>query len=210
MSLPPTPSPPPVRATQHLNSATEYSESPTATKQLLIFPDPLASRDKTRGSLCCPDSAMVPALFPSLTTSSESQDPSDKFPVGFSYPGIGVHTHNRKSSLDKASPYAFSGCAGSSLPRGLPTAPSGGECGPALWLRRHESSLQWLLSLALGLGSTAVAHSLSCLRKRGSSQDPGIDPCLLRWQEPDSLPLRHQGSPLYTILMGIREKPSLP
>ena len=51
-------------------------------------------------------------------------------------------------------------------------------------------------------GSVAVAHSLSTAC--GIFPDQGSTPCLLHWQA-DSLPLRHQGSPLYTILMGMEK-----
>ena len=80
-----------------------------------------------RGSLCCPDSVMGPALFPSLTTSSESQDPSDKFPVGFSYPEFISVLTTANPHLIKPLHMIFSGCVGSSLLRGLFS--NGGECG---------------------------------------------------------------------------------
>ena len=53
-------------------------------------------------------------------------------------------------------------------------------------------------------GSVGAAHSLSCLTACGIFPHQGSTPCLLHWQA-DSLPLCHQGSPLYTILMGMEK-----
>ena len=145
---------------------------------------------------------MVPALFPSLTTSSESQDPSDKFPVGFSYPEF-------VSVLTTANPHLIK-------PPHMPfLAVLGPLChvGFSLVVASVDGSLaaahEVLTAVAplVGFrhaGSAAVAHSLSCLTARGIFPDQGSTPCLLHWQA-DSLPLRHQGSPLYTILMGIEK-----
>ena len=54
----------------------------------------------------------------------------------------------------------------------------------------------------LGLQSTSsavVVHRLSCLVVCGSFPDQGLNLCLLDWQA-DSLPLDHQGSPLFWVL----------
>ena len=47
---------------------------------------------------------------------------------------------------------------------------------------------------ALGTGSLAVAHGLSCSKACAIFPDPGSNPCLLHWQA-DSWPLSHQGKP---------------
>ena len=48
-------------------------------------------------------------------------------------------------------------------------------------------------------GSVIVAHGPSCSVARGIFPDQGLNPCPLHWQA-DSQPLRHQGSPLTTII----------
>ena len=52
---------------------------------------------------------------------------------------------------------------------------------------------------APGLWSTgsAVVHGLRCSTACGIFPDQGLNPCLLHWQV-DSLPLSHQGSPLFS------------
>ena len=45
-------------------------------------------------------------------------------------------------------------------------------------------------------GSVVVAHGLSCSSACGIFPDQRSNPCLLHWQV-DSLPLSHQGSPVY-------------
>ena len=47
-------------------------------------------------------------------------------------------------------------------------------------------------------GSVVVAHGPSCSAACGIFPDQGSNPCPLRWQA-DSQPLRHQGSPMWTI-----------
>ena len=55
---------------------------------------------------------------------------------------------------------------------------------------------------ALGTwASAAVAHGLSCSTACGILPDQGLNPCPLHWQA-DSQPLRHQGSPRFTIFKG--------
>ena len=51
-------------------------------------------------------------------------------------------------------------------------------------------------------GSVLVAHKLSCSAACGIFPDQGSNLCLLHWQA-DSLPLRHQGSPLIIVLIYI-------
>ena len=46
--------------------------------------------------------------------------------------------------------------------------------------------------------SVAVVHGLSCSAACGSFLDQGSNSCLLDWQM-DSLPLSHQGSPLFGV-----------
>ena len=84
-----------------------------------------------------------------------------------------------------------------------------------LWLRCVGSSLQWLPSLQsrgsrrVGFsscgswvpehrlkGHTGLSFSMAC----GIFPDQGSNLCLLYWQE-DSLPLSHQGSPHYFLLI---------
>ena len=48
-------------------------------------------------------------------------------------------------------------------------------------------------------GSVIVAHGPSCSAACGIFPDQGPNPCPLHWQA-DSQPLRHQGSPLISIL----------
>ena len=52
------------------------------------------------------------------------------------------------------------------------------------------------------LGLYTVVHRLSCSKACGIFPDQGSNPCLLHWQA-DSLPLRHQGSPLVIVLIYI-------
>ena len=49
-------------------------------------------------------------------------------------------------------------------------------------------------------GSVVVAHGPSCSAACGILPDQGSNPCPLHWQA-DSQPLRHQGSPEWTILI---------
>ena len=51
------------------------------------------------------------------------------------------------------------------------------------------------------VGSVVVAHGPSCSVACGIFPDQGSNPCPLHWQA-DSQPLRHQGSPLPSILNG--------
>ena len=46
------------------------------------------------------------------------------------------------------------------------------------------------------MSSGAVVHGLSCSAARGIFPDQGSNLCLLHWQA-DSLPLSHQGSPVF-------------
>ena len=50
------------------------------------------------------------------------------------------------------------------------------------------------------VGSVVVAHGLICSAACGIFLDQGSNPCPLHWQA-DSQPLRHQGSPMYYILI---------
>ena len=50
-----------------------------------------------------------------------------------------------------------------------------------------------------GAGSVVVAHGPSSSTACGILPDQGSNPCPLHWQA-DSQPLRHQGSPLFTLL----------
>ena len=52
------------------------------------------------------------------------------------------------------------------------------------------------------LGLYTVVHQLSCSKACGIFPDQGSNLCLLHWQA-DSLPLRHQGSPLIIVLIYI-------
>ena len=55
--------------------------------------------------------------------------------------------------------------------------------------------------VALGrVGSEVVTHGLRCFAVCGILPDQGLSPCLLHWQA-DSLPLKHQGSPVSSILL---------
>ena len=54
-------------------------------------------------------------------------------------------------------------------------------------------SKHWLQELQ-HVGSTDVAHRLSCSVAGGIFSDQGSNPCLLHWQA-GSLPLSHQGRP---------------
>ena len=47
-------------------------------------------------------------------------------------------------------------------------------------------------------GSVVVVHGLSCFVACGIFPNQESNPCLLHWQE-DSLPLSHQGSPVYFL-----------
>ena len=47
-------------------------------------------------------------------------------------------------------------------------------------------------------GSVVVAHGPSCSAACGIFPDQGSNPCTLHWQA-DSQPLRHQGSPTFTL-----------
>ena len=51
-------------------------------------------------------------------------------------------------------------------------------------------------------GSKVVDQGLSFSEACGIFPDQGSNPCLLHWQA-DSLPLRHQGSPLVVVLIYI-------
>ena len=51
-------------------------------------------------------------------------------------------------------------------------------------------------------GSVVVAHGLSCSAACGIFPDQGSNPCPLHWQA-DSQPLRHQGSPMVLLFIGI-------
>ena len=90
--------------------------------------------------------------------------------------------------------------------RGLsPVAASGG----------HSSSRCAGLSLSRPLslrstgsrraGSVIVAHGPSCSTACGIFPDQGLNPCPLHWQA-DSQPLRHQGSPVSTVLKKKKSK----
>ena len=48
-------------------------------------------------------------------------------------------------------------------------------------------------------GSVVVEHGPSCSTACVIFPDQGSNPCLLHWQT-DSLPLRHQGGPVYILL----------
>ena len=48
-------------------------------------------------------------------------------------------------------------------------------------------------------GSVVVAHGPSCSTACGILPDQGSNPCPLHWQA-DSQPLRHQGSPIITLI----------
>ena len=48
--------------------------------------------------------------------------------------------------------------------------------------------------------SVIVAHGPSCSVACGIFPDQGSNPCPLHWQA-DSQPLRHQGSPIYTLFI---------
>ena len=50
------------------------------------------------------------------------------------------------------------------------------------------------------VGPAVVKPGLSCPAAYGIFLDQGVNLCLLHWQA-DSLPLSHQGSPEYIILM---------
>ena len=67
------------------------------------------------------------------------------------------------------------------------------------------SLLQPLLLRSRGsrrAGSVIVADGPSCSAACGIFPDQGSNPCPLHWQA-DSQPLRHQGSPIYSILIFI-------
>ena len=76
--------------------------------------------------------------------------------------------------------------------------------------RGHSSSRCMGLSLSRPLllrstgsrraGSVVVAHGPSCSAACGIFPDQGLNPCSLHWQA-DSQPLRHQGSPIFLILI---------
>ena len=82
---------------------------------------------------------------------------------------------------------------------------------PALAQKCHSSSRCAGLSLSRPLllrstgsrraGSVIVAHGLSYSAACGIFPDQGLNPCPLHWQA-DSQPLRHQGSPPSSFLMG--------
>ena len=48
-------------------------------------------------------------------------------------------------------------------------------------------------------GSVMLAHGLGCSEACGIFPDQGLHPCLLHWLV-DSLPLSHQGSPVFSFL----------
>ena len=50
-------------------------------------------------------------------------------------------------------------------------------------------------------GSVVVAHGPSCSAACGIFRDQGSNPCPLHWQA-DSQPLRHQGSPKHSFILG--------
>ena len=52
------------------------------------------------------------------------------------------------------------------------------------------------------LGSTVEAQGLRCSSAGGIFPDQGLNPCLLHWQA-DSLPLKHQESPLTPFLLSV-------
>ena len=59
--------------------------------------------------------------------------------------------------------------------------------------------------MALGLqsrGSIVVSCELICCSACGSFLDQGLNPCLLHWLA-DSLPLSHQGSPMFSFLKNL-------
>ena len=64
-------------------------------------------------------------------------------------------------------------------------------------------SLSWPLLLrstgSRRAGSVIVAHGPSRSTARGTFPDQGSNPCPLHWQA-DSQPLRHQGSPSWSVL----------
>ena len=49
-------------------------------------------------------------------------------------------------------------------------------------------------------GSVVVAHGLRCSTACGIFPDQGSNPCPLHWQA-DSQPLRHQGSPIFFLVL---------
>ena len=84
--------------------------------------------------------------------------------------------------------------------RGLsPVAASGGHSSS----RCTGLSLSRLLLLrstgSRRAGSVIVAHGPSCSAACGIFPDQGSNPCPLHWQA-DSQPLRHQGSPLLSLI----------
>ena len=120
---------------------------------------------------------MVSSLFPSLTTSSETQDPSDKFPVGFSYPEFISVLTAANPHLIKPLYMTFPGCAGSlcfvsfslvvaSVDYSLVAVHKVLTAGPSFVGFRHA-------------GSVVVAHGLNCLKVCGIFPDQGSTPCLL-------------------------------
>ena len=53
-----------------------------------------------------------------------------------------------------------------------------------------------------GTGSVILAHSLNCSEACGIVPDQGSNPCLLHWPVA-SLPLSHQGSPVFSFLRNL-------
>ena len=94
------------------------------------------------------------------------------------------------------------GCAGSSLLHGLFSTCSVRASSVTTGSRTcglQESPHMGSVVAASGLQSTdpiVVAHGLSCFVVCGMFPDRGLNPCLLHRQV-DSLPLSHQGSPMF-------------
>ena len=82
--------------------------------------------------------------------------------------------------------HSSSRCAGLSLSRPLLLRSTGSRCA----------------------GSVIVAHGPSCSAACGILPDQASNPCPLYWQE-DSQPLRHQGSPIVSILKSRRQRHSV-
>ena len=86
--------------------------------------------------------------------------------------------------------------------RGLSLVAASGGHSPS---RRADLSLSRPLLLrstgSRRAGSVIVAHGPSCSAAGGILPDQGSNPCPLHWQA-DSQPLRHQGSPGVSLLVG--------
>ena len=92
--------------------------------------------------------------------------------------------------------------AGATLHCGVRASRCGGfSCCGAQALGARASQLQHTGSVVVvcrlqSAGSVVVVCRLSCSAARGIFPDQGSNSCPLHWQT-DSLPLRHQGSPLF-------------